>query len=117
MLEFSPAAEEDYYKDPRRRPRFSFFADTKPIPPDAFQLNRELAAHDVRPEDMKKIEEQGVKNIGQIRKEGVNSFCKRLGLHSSMRYALQNMLESARSWCMESCLKRQESRPIPSTFE
>ena len=43
---------------------------------------------------MKKIEEQGVKNVGQIRKEGVNAFCKRLGLHSSMRYALQNMLEN-----------------------
>jgi hypothetical protein len=66
------SAEEDYYKDPRRRPRFSFFADTKLIPPDKLQLNRELAAHDVRPEDMKKIEEHGVKNIGQIRKEGVN---------------------------------------------
>lgn len=87
------SAEEDYYKDPRRRPRFSFFADTKLIPPDAFQLIRELAAHDVRPEDIKKIEEQGVKNIGQIRKEGVNAICKRLGLHSSMRYALQNMLD------------------------
>ena len=88
------SAEEDYYKDPRRRPRFSFFADTKLTPPDKSQLNRELAAHDVRPEDMKNIEEHGVKNIGQIRKEGVNSFCKRLGLHSSMRYALQNMLEN-----------------------
>ena len=95
------AAEEDYYKDPRRRPRFSFFADTKLIPPDVLQLNRELAAHDVRPEDMKKIEEHGLKNIGQIRKEGVNSICKRLGLHSSMRYALQNMLENLpnpRAW-------------------
>ena len=88
------SAEEDYYKDPRRRPRFSFFADPKLIPPDVLQLSRELAAHDVRPEDMNKIEGQGVKNLGQIRKEGVNAFCKRLGLHSSMRYALQNMLEN-----------------------
>ncbi|MBT5282464.1 MAG: AAA family ATPase [Euryarchaeota archaeon] len=88
------SAEEDYYKDPRRRPRFSFFADAKLIPPDTLQLNRELAAHDVRPEDMKRIEGHGLKKIGQIRKEGANSICKRLRLHSSMRYALQNMLDN-----------------------
>ena len=35
-----------------------------------------------------------MKNIGQVRKEGVDRFCKRLGLHSSMRYALQNILEN-----------------------
>ena len=69
------------------------------------------------PEDMKKIEEQGVKNIGQLRKEGVNAICKRLGLHSSMRYALQNMLENLPDPVHGIVLKRQESRPIPSTFE
>jgi hypothetical protein len=88
------SAEEDYYKDPRRRPRFSFFAETKLIPPDTIQLTQELAAHDVRPEDMKKLKADGLKNIGQIRKEGVRSICKRLELHSSMRYALQNTLEN-----------------------
>lgn len=88
------SAEEDYYRDPRRRPRFSFFADNKLIPPDAFQLNRELAGQDVRPEDMKKIEQDGAKNMGQVRKEGVDKFCKRLSLHSSMRYALQDILEN-----------------------
>ena len=88
------SAEEDYYRDPRRRPRFSFFADNNLIPPDAFKLNRELAGQDVRPEDMKKIEQDGVKNVGRVRKEGVDEFCRRLGLHSSMRYALQNILEN-----------------------
>ena len=91
------SAEEDYYRDPRRRPRFSFFADNNLIPPDAFQLNRELAGQDVRPEDMKNIEQDGVKNVGQVRKEGVDEFCRRLRLHSSMRYALRTFSRIFRS--------------------
>jgi len=88
------SAEEDYYRDPRRRPRFSFFAIDQKIPPDSYYLDQELASHDIRPEDVKQLEKNGLKNVGQVRKKGVDELVKSLGLHSSMRYALKNILDN-----------------------
>ena len=40
------SAEEDYYRDPRRRPRFTFYAVDEQLPPDAFNLERLMSTQD-----------------------------------------------------------------------
>ena len=87
------SAEEDYYRDPRRRPRFTFYAVDEKLPPDAFSLERELTSHDIRPDDLKKLSSNGIKTVGHVRKQGVDSLVTSLSLHSSMRYALKNILD------------------------
>ncbi len=88
------SAEEDYHRDPRRRPRFAFFVDHKLISPDSLSLEREFVSHDVLPKDLKKLKDGGVNKVGQVRKEGVEQLSKRFDLHSSMKYALKNILEN-----------------------
>ena len=88
------SAEEDYYRDPRRRPRFTFYAVDEKLPPDAFNLERLMSSQDIRPDDLKKLNEGGIRTVGHVRKIGVGELVKSLGLHSSMRYALNSVLES-----------------------
>ena len=88
------SAEEDYYRDPRRRPRFTFYAVDEQIPPDAFNLERFMSSQDIRPDDLKKLSKGGIRTVGHVRKTGVDELVKSLGLHSSMRYALNSILDS-----------------------
>jgi hypothetical protein len=88
------SAEEDYYRDPRRRPRFTFYAVDEQLPPDAFNLERLLSSQDIRPDDLKKLNGNGIRTAGHVRKTGVDELVKSLGLHSSMRYALNSILDS-----------------------
>ena len=88
------SAEEDYYRDPRRRPRFTFYAVDEKLPPDAFNLERLMSSQDIRPDDLKKLSKGGIKTVGHVRKTGINELIKSLGLHSSMRYALNSILDS-----------------------
>jgi len=88
------SAEEDYYRDPRRRPIFTFYAVDDQLPPDAFNLERLLSSQDIRPDDLKKLNGDGIRIVGHVRKAGVNELVKSLGLHSSMRYALNSILDS-----------------------
>mgnify|MGYP001275994479 CR=1 FL=1 len=88
------SAEEDYYRDPRRRPRFTFKAVDEKLPPDDFNLEWLMSSQDIRPDDLKKLSKGGIRNVGHVRKKGVNELVKSLGLHSSMRYALNSILES-----------------------
>ena len=86
-------AEEDYHRDPRRRPRFTFNAVNKKLSPDEFSLERELASHNVRPLDVEKLTSKGISTVGHVRVKGVNSLVQSLGLHASMKYALNNILD------------------------
>ncbi len=88
------SAEEDYYRDPRRRPRFTFYAVDEQLPPDAFNLERLMSSQDIRPDDLKKLSKGGIRTVGHVRKTGVDELIKSLGLHSSMRYALNSILDS-----------------------
>ena len=88
------SAEEDYYRDPRRRPRFTFYAVDEQIHPDAFNLERFMSSQDIRPDDLKKLSKGGIRTVGHVRKTGVDELVKSLGLHSSMRYALNSVLDS-----------------------
>ena len=88
------SAEEDYYRDPRRRPRFTFYAMDEQLPPDAFNLERLMSSQDIRPDDLKKLSKGGIRTVGHVRKTGVDELVKSLGLHSSMRYALNSILDS-----------------------
>ena len=88
------SAEEDYYRDPRRRPIFTFYAVDEQLPPDAFNLERLLLSQDIRPDDLKKLNGGGIRTAGHVRKTGVDELVKSLGLHSSMRYALNSILDS-----------------------
>jgi len=88
------SAEEDYYRDPRRRPRFTFYAVDEQLPPDAFNLERFMSSQDIRPDDLKKLSKGGIRTVGHVRKTGVDELVKSLGLHSSMRYALNSILDS-----------------------
>ena len=88
------SAEEDYYRDPRRRPRFTFYAVDEQLPPDAFNLERLMSSQDIRPDDLKKLSKGGIRTVGHVRKTGVGDIVKSLGLHSSMRYALNSILDS-----------------------
>ena len=88
------SAEEDYYRDPRRRPRFTFYAVDEQLPPDAFNLEWLMSSQDIRPDDLKKLSKGGIRTVGHVRKTGVDELVKSLGLHSSMRYALKSILDS-----------------------
>lgn len=88
------SAEEDYYRDPRRRPRFTFTAVDELLSPDAFKLESLMSSQDIRPDDLKKLSKSGIHTVGHVRKKGVGELVKSLGLHSSMRYALKSILES-----------------------
>ena len=88
------SAEEDYYRDPRRRPRFTFYAVNEQLPPDNFNIERLMSSQDIRPDDLKKLSEGKVRTVGHVRKTGVDELVKSLGLHSSMRFALNSILES-----------------------
>jgi len=88
------SAEEDYYRDPRRRPRFTFYAVDEQLPPDAFNLERLMSSQDIRPDDLKKLNSGGIRTVGHVRKTGVDELIRSLGLHSSMRYALNSILDS-----------------------
>ena len=88
------SAEEDYYRDPRRRPRFTFYAVDEQLSPDAFNLERLMSSQDIRPDDLKKLNGGGIRTVGHVRKTGVDELTKSLGLHSSMRYALNSILDS-----------------------
>jgi hypothetical protein len=88
------SAEEDYYRDPRRRPSFTFYAVNEKTSPDAFKLEGLLLSQDIRPDDLKKLNSGGIRTLGQVRKAGVDSLVTSLGLHTSMRYALTSILES-----------------------
>jgi len=88
------SAEEDYYRDPRRRPRFTFYAVNEQLSPDAFNLERFMSSQDIRPDDLKKLNDGGIRTIGHVRKAGIEELTKSLGLHSSMRYALNSILDS-----------------------
>jgi len=88
------AAEEDYYRDPRRRPIFTFSAVNEKLPPDQQKLEHLMSSQDIRPDDLKKLNDGGIRTVGQVRKAGVDALVKSLGLHSSMRYALARILDS-----------------------
>jgi len=88
------SAEEDYYRDPRRRPRFTFYAVSEKLPPDNFNIERLMSSQDIRPDDLKKLSKGGIRTVGHVRKTGVGDIVKSLGLHSSMRYALNSILDS-----------------------
>ena len=88
------SAEEDYYRDPRRRPSFTFDAVDDQLPPDAFNLERLLSSQAIRPNDLKKLHDGGIRTVGHIRKTGVDELIKSLGLHSSMRDALKSILDT-----------------------
>jgi len=64
------------------------------LPPDAFNLERLMSSQDIRPDDLKKLSKGGIKTVGHVRKTGINELIKSLGLHSSMRYALNSILDS-----------------------
>ena len=88
------SAEEDYYRDPRRRLRFTFHAVSEKLPPDNFNIERLMSSQDIRPDDLRQLSEGGVRTVGHIRKTGVDGLVKSLGLHSSMRYALNSILDN-----------------------
>ena len=88
------SAEEDFYRDPRRRPSFTFYAVNEKLPPDASNLERLMSSQDIRPDDLKKLNNGGIRTVGHVRKAGVDDLIKSLGLHSSMRYALNSILDS-----------------------
>jgi len=88
------SAEEDYYRDPRRRPRFTFYVVDDQLHPDAFNLERLLLSQDIRPDDLKKLNGGGIRTAGHVRKTGVDELVKLLDLHHSMRYALNSILDS-----------------------
>ena len=73
------SAEEDFYRDPRRRPRFTFYAVDEQLPPDAFNLEWLMSSQDIRPDDLKKLSKGGIRNVGHVRKKGVNELVKSLG--------------------------------------
>ena len=88
------SAEEDYYRDPRRRPRFTFYAVDEQLPPDAFNLERLMLSQDIRPDDLKKLNSGGIRTVGHVRKTGVDGLIKSLSLHPSMRDALNGIIDS-----------------------
>ena len=88
------SAEEDYYRDPRRRPRFTFYAVDEKLHPDNFNIERLMSSQDIRPDDLKKLSEGKIRTVGHVRKTGVDELVKSLGLHSSMRYALNSILDN-----------------------
>ena len=88
------SAEDDYYRDPRRRPIFTFYAVDNQLSPDDFNLEILLSSQDIRPNDLRKLHSKGVRTVGQIRKIGINELVKSLSLHSSMHYALNSILDS-----------------------
>jgi SpoVK/Ycf46/Vps4 family AAA+-type ATPase len=45
-------------------------------------------------DDLKKLNSGGIRTVGHVRKAGVDEIIKSLGLHSSMRYALNRILDS-----------------------
>ena len=88
------SAEEDYYRDPRRRPRFTFYAIDELLSPYDANLEQLMSSQDIRPDDLKKLNKGGIRTVGDVRKTGVDELTKSLGLHSSMRYALRSIIDS-----------------------
>ena len=85
------SAEEDYCRDPRRRPRFTFSAIDELLSPYDANLEQLMSSQDIRPDDFKKLNRGGIRTVGDVRKTGVDELTKSLGLHSSMRYALNSI--------------------------
>ena len=88
------SAELDYHNDPRKRPRFTFHTVDEQSPPNEFNLEDLLSSQDFRPVDFQKLHDAKVRTVGDLRGKGVDSIAKSLNLHSSMRYALTNILAS-----------------------
>ena len=94
MPKWHLSAEEDYYRDPRRRPRFTFSAIDELLSPYDANLEQLMSSQDIRPDDFKKLNKGGIRTVGDVRKTGVDELTKSLGLHSSMRYALNSIIDS-----------------------
>jgi len=88
------SAESDYYKDPRKRPTFTFHAMEEKSSPNDFNLENLLSSQDILPSDLQKLKEAKIRTVGDLREKSVSSIMKSLGLHSSMSFALKNILSS-----------------------
>jgi len=88
------SAELDYHKDPRKRPTFTFQAVDEQLSPNEFNLENILSSQDILPGDLQKLKGANIRTVGDLRKKGVGAMTKSLNLHSSMRFALTNILAS-----------------------